>query len=102
MILQKSNLISKLNEFSHSEALVAYIDCSKIGATDGIGGMIVDLISIHLINLDKIDIKPFVMFIDESPSITKSVTNELDYHTGLTSIAREGRKKGTLFLTHKT
>ena len=62
--------------------------------------MIVDLISNHLINLDKIDIKPFVMFIDEVHRYTKSVTNELDYHTGLTSIAREGRKKGVfLFLT---
>ena len=96
----KSNLISKLNEFSHSETSSLYIDCSKIGTTDGIGGMIVDLISNHLINLDKIDIKPFVMFIDEVHRYTKSVTNELDYHTGLTSIAREGRKKGVfLFLT---
>lgn len=96
----KHNLIDKLNEFTQSEHSSLYINCSKIGTTDGIGGMIVDLISNHLINLNKNDIKPFVMFIDEVHRYTKSVTNELDFHTGLTSIAREGRKKGIfLFLT---
>ncbi|GAA4068960.1 ATP-binding protein [Amphibacillus indicireducens] len=75
-----------------------YIDASRIGSSDVIGGMIVDLVSNYLI--EKEGINPFVMFIDEAHRYTKSSNLENDYYTGLTSIAREGRKKGIfLFLT---
>ena len=78
-----------------------YIDVSQIGTTDGIGGMIIDLVSNHLVNLSPELIKPFVMFIDEVHRYTKAVNNEgYTFYTGLNSIAREGRKKGIfLFLT---
>ncbi|HEM2876874.1 ATP-binding protein [Streptococcus suis] len=78
-----------------------YIDVSEIGTTDGIGGMIVDLISNYLVNVNSKAIKPFVMFIDEVHRYTKGVNNEgFTFYTGLNSIAREGRKKGIfLFLT---
>lgn len=78
-----------------------YIDVSQIGTTDGIGGMIIDLVSNHLVNLSSKLIKPFVMFIDEVHRYTKAVNNEgYTFYTGLNSIAREGRKKGIfLFLT---
>lgn len=78
-----------------------YIDVSEIGTTDGIGGMIVDLISNYLVNVNSKSIKPFVMFIDEVHRYTKGVNNEgFTFYTGLNSIAREGRKKGIfLFLT---
>lgn len=75
-----------------------YIDVSKIGTTDEIGGMIIDLITNHLINYNKDKINPFIIFVDEVHRYTKSNTN--DFYTGLNSIAREGRKKGIfLFLT---
>lgn len=78
-----------------------YIDVSQIGTTDGIGGMIIDLVSNHLVNLSSELIKPFVMFIDEVHRYTKAINNEgYTFYTGLNSIAREGRKKGIfLFLT---
>ena len=78
-----------------------YIDASQIGTTDGIGGMIIDLISNHLVNLSSKKIKPFVMFVDEVHRYTKGINNEgFTFYTGLNSIAREGRKKGIfLFLT---
>ena len=78
-----------------------YINVSQIGTTDGIGGMIVDLISNYLVNLSSESIKPFVMFIDEVHRYTKVINNEgFTFYTGLNSIAREGRKKGIfLFLT---
>ncbi|EAH3844690.1 ATP-binding protein, partial [Listeria monocytogenes] len=77
-----------------------YIDTSEIGTTDGIGGMIIDLVCNYLVNKSKNDIKPFVLFIDEVHRYTKTSNSENDYYTGLTSIAREGRKKGIfLFLT---
>lgn len=78
-----------------------YIDVSPIGTTDGIGGMIIDLVSNHLVNLSSELIKPFVMFIDEVHRYTKAINNEgYTFYTGLNSIAREGRKKGIfLFLT---
>lgn len=78
-----------------------YINVSRIGTTDEIGGMIVDLISNYLVNVDSKLIKPFVMFIDEVHRYTKGVNNEgFTFYTGLNSIAREGRKKGIfLFLT---
>lgn len=78
-----------------------YIDVSKIGTTDEIGGMIIDLITNYIINIDKDSINPFVIFVDEIHRYTRGVTNDgISYHTGLNSIAREGRKKGIfLFLT---
>lgn len=78
-----------------------YIDVSKIGTTDEIGGMIIDLITNHLINYNKDKINPFIIFVDEVHRYTKSNTNDgISFYTGLNSIAREGRKKGMfLFLT---
>ena len=90
------NLLTKINEFvSGSKGL--YIDSSNIGATDGIGAMIIDLISNHIINKKRDEVKPFVMYIDEVHRYTQNAEN---YTSGLISIAREGRKKGIfLFLT---
>lgn len=78
-----------------------YIDVSKIGTTDEIGGMVIDLITNHLINYNKDKINPFIIFVDEVHRFTKSNTNDgISFYTGLNSIAREGRKKGIfLFLT---
>lgn len=78
-----------------------YINTSRIGTTDEVGGMIVDLITNYLINLSKDKINPFIIFIDEIHRYTKSVSNEgFSFCTGLNIIAREGRKKGIfLFLT---
>ncbi|MBW7827258.1 ATP-binding protein [Streptococcus thermophilus] len=78
-----------------------YIDVSKIGTTDEIGGMIIDLITNHLINYNKDKINPFIIFVDEVHRYTKNNTNDgISFYTGLNSIAREGRKKGIfLFLT---
>lgn len=90
------NLLTKINEFvCGSKGL--YIDSSNIGATDGIGAMIIDLISNHIINKKRDKVKPFVMYIDEVHRYTQNAEN---YTSGLISIAREGRKKGIfLFLT---
>ena len=96
------SLIDIINLFSAGETKKSlYIDVSQIGTTDGIGGMIIDLISNHLVNLSLTSIKPFVMFIDEVHRYTKGINTEgLTFYTGLNSIAREGRKKGIfLFLT---
>ncbi|WP_423217246.1 ATP-binding protein [Streptococcus equinus] len=93
------DIIDSFTEGKNGKSL--YIDASQIGTTDGIGGMIIDLISNHLVNLSSKVIKPFVMFIDEVHRYTKGVNNEgFTFYTGLNSIAREGRKKGIfLFLT---
>ena len=79
-----------------------YIDVSKIGTTDEIGGMVIDLITNHLINYNKDKINPFIIFVDEVHRFTKSNTNDgISFYTGLNSIAREGRKKG-IFLSLTT
>lgn len=93
------DIISSFTEGGTGKSL--YIDVSQIGTTDGIGGMIVDLISNYLVNLSSESIKPFVMFVDEVHIYTKGLNNEgFTFYTGLNSIAREGRKKGIfLFLT---
>ena len=93
------DIISSFTEGGTGKSL--YIDVSQIGTTDGIGGMIVDLISNYLVNLSSESIKPFVMFVDEVHRYTKGLNNEgFTFYTGLNSIAREGRKKGIfLFLT---
>ena len=96
------SLIDIIDSFSAGETKKSlYIDVSQIGTTDGIGGMIIDLISNHLVNLSLTSIKPFVMFIDEVHRYTKGINTEgFTFYTGLNSIAREGRKKGIfLFLT---
>jgi len=75
-----------------------YINTSQIGTGDGIGGMIIDLISNYVLNQK--DNLPFVLFIDEVHRYTHSPYAETEYHSGLTMVAREGRKKGIfLFLT---
>ena len=97
-----NSLIDIINSFVEGSTYKSlYIDASKIGTTDGIGGMIVDLISNYLVNLDYKSIKPFVMFIDEVHRYTKGVNTEgFTFYSGLNNIAREGRKKGIfLFLT---
>ena len=96
------SFIDIINSFSEGKTNKSlYIDVSQIGATDGIGGMIVDLVSNHLVNLSSTSIKPFVMFIDEVHRYTKGINKDgFTFYTGLNSIAREGRKKGIfLFLT---
>ena len=96
------SLIDIIDSFSAGETKKSlYIDVSQIGTTDGIGGMIIDLVSNHLVNLSLTSIKPFVMFIDEVHRYTKGINNYgFTFYTGLNSIAREGRKKGIfLFLT---
>lgn len=96
------SLIDIIDLFSAGETKKSlYIDVSQIGTTDGIGGMIIDLVSNHLVNLSSTSIKPFVMFIDEVHRYTKGINNDgFTFYTGLNSIAREGRKKGIfLFLT---
>lgn len=96
------SFIDIINSFSERKTKKSlYIDVSQIGTTDGIGGMIIDLVSNHLVNLSSELIEPFVMFIDEVHRYTKAINNEgYTFYTGLNSIAREGRKKGIfLFLT---
>ena len=96
------SLIDIIDSFSAGETKKSlYIDVSQIGTTDGIGGMIIDLVSNHLVNLSLTSIKPFVMFIDEVHRYTKGINSDgFTFYTGLNSIAREGRKKGIfLFLT---
>ena len=61
--------------------------------------MIIDLISTYIIDSKKKDDIAFVMYIDEVHRYTR-YNQENSYQIGLTSIAREGRKKGIfLFLT---
>lgn len=61
--------------------------------------MLIDLISNYVINKKKKNDIAFVIFIDEVHRYTKDIQSG-GYQTGLTSIAREGRKKGIfLFLT---
>jgi len=96
-----TNLLDKLDEFMSAEGTSLYIDASNIGTNDEIGAMIVDLISNYVVENDQNKIKPFVMFIDEVHRYMKFNQNNDDrYISGLTTIAREGRKKGEfLFLT---
>lgn len=98
----ENSLIDVINKFCEGNSGKSiYLDASKIGTTDGVGGMIVDLISNHIINLERNSIRPFVMFIDEVHRYTKGISSQgSTFYTGLNNIAREGRKKGIfLFLT---
>lgn len=93
----KHNLISHIDEFLSSENKSLYINTSEIGTSDSIGTMIIDLISNYIINQEQVH--PFVMYIDEVHRYIQNNNNDLK-QIGLTSIAREGRKKGIfLFLT---
>lgn len=98
------DLIKEVRDFATGEQEIPkslYIDSSTIGATNSIGGGIIDIICENIITLEKKDISPFVIFIDEVHRYTKNSSLETpDFYSGLTSIAREGRKKGIfLFLT---
>lgn len=98
---KKFSLIEEIEKFSKEENSSLYIDSSHIGISDGIGGMIIDLISRFIVNLPKDNINPFVLFIDEVHRYTRNNTvTDSNFYSGLTSIVREGRKKGVfLFLT---
>lgn len=95
------NLLDEIKKFSKKSHTSLYIDCSSIGITDSIGGTIIDLISNYLVNLEKEAVEPFVFFIDEVHRYAKNDSmGSTEFHSGLTVIAREGRKKGIfLFLT---
>lgn len=93
-----SNLLDEIDKFIHTKNSGLYINTSTLGATEGIGGMIIDLICSFVISQN--NIMPFVFFIDEVHRYTKSQYAESEFHNGLTLVAREGRKKGIfLFLT---
>lgn len=95
----KQNLLDLVYNFMDDKIKSLYVNTSKIGIGDGIGAMIVDLISNYIINNKKKDSVAFVIFIDEVHRYSKDIRSG-GYQTGLTAIAREGRKKGIfLFLT---
>ena len=92
------NLLDVIEDFVHLPEASLYIDTSSLGAAEGIGGMVIDLVSNFVISRD--NICPFVFFIDEVHRYAKSRYSEKEYHGGLTLLAREGRKKGIfLYLT---
>lgn len=96
----KHNLLEKIDEFILNPETSLYIDASTIGTTDGVGGMIVDLVSNYI--MKQKEINPFVLFIDEIHRYTRN-NYDSNSNIGLTIIAREGRKKGVfLFLTTQT
>lgn len=93
------DLLAEIDNFMKNKTHSLYINTSTIGVGDGIGSMIIDLISNHIINKKEKDHISFVYFIDEVHRYTKD-SGTKDYQSALTSIAREGRKKGVfLFLT---
>ena len=95
----KTDLIEKIDSFLKNDIRSLYINTSTIGTSDSIGGMIVELISTYIIDSKQKDNIAFVMFIDEVHRYSQN-NQENNYQIGLTSIAREGRKKGIfLFLT---
>lgn len=92
------NLLDAIEEFIHTPQTSLYIDTSSLGASEGIGGMIIDLVSNYVIAQE--NICPFVFFIDEVHRYAKSRYSDKEFHGGLTLLAREGRKKGIfLYLT---
>lgn len=92
------NLLDVIDEFVRLPDASLYIDTSTLGASEGIGGMIIDLVSTFV--MAKKEVCPFVFFIDEVHRYAKSRYSDKDYHGGLTLLAREGRKKGIfLYLT---
>lgn len=92
------NLLDVIDEFIHTPEVSLYIDTSSLGAAEGIGGMVIDLVCNFVIQQDNIN--PFIFFIDEVHRYAKSRYSEKEFHGGLTILAREGRKKGIfLYLT---
>ena len=92
------NLLEVIDEFVHLPDVSLYIDTSSLGASEGIGGMVIDLVSNFIMERD--NFYPFVFFIDEVHRYAKSRYSDKDFHGGLTLLAREGRKKGIfLYLT---
>ena len=92
------NLLDVIDEFIHTPDVSLYIDSSSLGAAEGIGGMVIDLICNFVIQQE--NICPFVFFIDEVHRYAKSQYSDREFHGGLTLVAREGRKKGIfLYLT---
>ena len=92
------NLLEVIDQFVHLPEVSLYIDTSTLGASEGIGGMVVDLVSNFVMSCD--DINPFIFFIDEVHRYAKSRYSDKEFHGGLTLLAREGRKKGIfLYLT---
>ncbi|MCR5528348.1 MAG: ATP-binding protein [Saccharofermentans sp.] len=92
------NLLDVIDEFVRLPGESLYIDTSALGTSEGIGGMVVDLVSNFVISRD--EICPFVFFIDEVHRYAKSRYSDKEFHGGLTILAREGRKKGIfLYLT---
>ena len=92
------NLLDVIDEFIHTPEVSLYIDTSSLGAAEGIGGMVIDLVCNFVIQQDNIN--PFIFFIDEVHRYAKSQYSEREFHGGLTLVAREGRKKGIfLYLT---
>lgn len=92
-----NSLLKEIDEFSKSEATCLYINSSEIGTDDGVGGMIIDLVSNYITNKKREEVKHFVIYIDEVHRYTGDID---DSTSGLVNIAREGRKKGIfLFLT---
>lgn len=94
----KTSLTNRLNEFINDNSSI-YIDSSRIGTTDGVGGMIIDLITNHLLEVADEDSKPFVFFIDEAHRYTRNnITSNNSFYTGLINMSREGRKRGQYLL----
>lgn len=92
----ETDLLRKIDSFLLDETSI-YIDASEIGTSDGIGAMLIDLISNYVINKKRDEITPFVMFVDE---VHRYLSTSNEYQSGMITCAREGRKKGIfLFLT---
>ena len=93
----QKDLFEEIGEFISGEKSL-YIDASGLGRDDGIGAMIIDLITNYLLRNKNKNSNPFVLFIDEIHRYAKN--NIIRDELGLTHIAREGRKEGIfLFLT---
>lgn len=60
---QLLNLLDEIESFIHTPNISLYINTSTLGASEGIGGMIIDLICNYIISQS--GIIPFVFFIDE-------------------------------------
>ena len=96
-----NNLLDVISEFVAQPETSLYIDSSSLGAAEGIGGMVIDLVSNFVMSCE--NIHPFVFFIDEVHRYAKSRYSDKEFHGGLTLLAREGRTKGIfLYLTTQT
>lgn len=97
--LSKTDLLSELDDFIKNKTHSLYINTSIIGIGEAVGAMIIDLISNYMLNMKKKNDTAFVLFIDEVHRYAKDERSG-GFQTGLTLIAREGRKKGIfMFLT---